>query len=228
MKTLFITGIDTDVGKTYIGRVLIKALIKAGHACEPRKPIETGCKLIAGELIPEDASLYVQATQGKTSLAEVCPYRYEPPISPERAIRLTNTTVNVKDLVEICKPTNKPEYLFVEGAGGFYSPLCSDGLNADLAQELKANVILIVKDRLGCINQTLLTIEAIKSRKLNLPVIVLNQTRAHEESSMNNLEDLRLRLDTPIVAVPNMIDADQDKLDEYYKAIDELLTIVAQ
>jgi dethiobiotin synthetase len=228
MKTLFITGIDTGVGKTYIGRVLIKALIKAGHACEPRKPIETGCKLIAGELIPEDASLYVQATQGKTSLAEVCPYRYEPPISPERAIRLTNTTVNVKDLVEICKPTNKPEYLFVEGAGGFYSPLCSDGLNADLAQELKANVILIVKDRLGCINQTLLTIEAIKSRKLNLPVIVLNQTRAHEESSMNNLEDLRLRLDTPIVAVPNMIDADQDKLDEYYKAIDELLTIVAQ
>ena len=228
MKTLFITGTDTGVGKTYIGRILIKALTKSGDVCEPRKPVESGCKLENGELIPEDASLYEQATQGKSSLAEICPYRYEPPISPERAIRLTNTTVSIKDLVGVCKPRNKPQYLLVEGAGGFYSPLCSDGLNADLAQKLKANVILIVKDRLGCINQTLLTLEAIQHRKLNITAIVLNQTRTHEESSMDNLEDLRMRLDIPIVAVPNTIDANQDVLDKHYKAIEELLDIIKQ
>ncbi len=228
MKTLFITGTDTGVGKTYIGRILIKALTKSGDVCEPRKPVESGCKLVNGELIPEDASLYEQATQGKSSLAEICPYRYEPPISPERAIRLTNTTVSIKDLVGVCKPRNKPQYLLVEGAGGFYSPLCSDGLNADLAQKLKANVILIVKDRLGCINHTLLTLEAIQHRKLNITAIVLNQTRTHEESSMDNLEDLRMRLDIPIVAVPNTIDANQDVLDKHYKAIEELLDIIKQ
>ena len=228
MKTLFITGNDTGVGKTYIGRILVKALVKSGHACEPRKPVESGCRMENGQLIPEDALMYEQATQGKSHLSEICPYRYEPPISPERAIRLSNNTVTVKELAEVCKPTNKPQYLLVEGAGGFYSPLCSDGLNADLAQKLKANIILVVKDRLGCINQTLLALEAINQRKLNVIAIVLNQTREHEESSMDNVEDLRMRLNIPIVAVPNMIDADQITLDEHYKAIEELLTIIKQ
>lgn len=227
MKTLFITGTDTGVGKTYIGRILVKALNKSGHACEPKKPIETGCKLEDGELIPEDASLYVQATQGKSSLNEICPYRYAPPISPERAIRLVNETVNVQDLVKVCEPKNKPHYLLVEGAGGFYSPLCSDGLNADLAEKLNGDVILISKDRLGCINQTLLAIEAIQNRKLNLLAVVLNQTREHEESSMDNFEDLRMRLDIPVIAVPNMIDANQEVLDWHFQAIEELLRIIS-
>ena len=228
MKTLFITGTDTGVGKTYIGRILVKALNKAGQSCEPRKPIETGCKIEGDELIPEDASLYEQATQGKSTLAEICPYRYEPPISPERAVRLNKQTVNVEDLINVCQPSNNPNYLLVEGAGGFYSPLCSDGLNADLAQQLQANVILIAKDRLGCINQILLALEAIKNRQLNILAIVLNQTREHEESSMDNLEDLRMRLDIPVIAVPNMIDANQEMLDKHYQAIEELLNIIKQ
>ena len=226
MKTFFITGTDTEVGKTYIGRILVKALNKSGHTCEPRKPVESGCTLENGTLIPEDASLYVQATQDRSTLDEVCPYRYEPPISPERAIRLVNETVNVKDLLNVCQPTHNPEYLLVEGAGGFYSPLCSDGLNADLAEQLNGDVILVSKDRLGCINQTLLAIEAITNRKLNLVAIVLNQTREHEESSMDNIEDLRLRINIPIIAVPNMINANQETRDEHYKAIDELLAII--
>ncbi len=228
MKTLFITGIDTGVGKTYIGRSIVKALLRAGHSCEPRKPVETGCTLQSDELIPDDASLYFHATNGKTALDEICPYRYQPPISPERAIRLSNDTVTIKDLVKTCTPNNKPNYLFVEGAGGFYSPLCSDGLNADLAQKLKADVILVVKDRLGCINQTLLTMEAIETRKLNLLAIVLNQTREHEESSMNNLEDLRIRLSTPVITIPNMVDANQDMLDTQYNSIDELLKVITE
>lgn len=226
MKTLFITGTDTGVGKTYIGRILVKALNKHGHSCEPRKPIETGCKIEADQLIPEDASLYEQATQGKSTLAEICPFRYEPPISPERAIRLVNQTVNVDDLIQICQPINNPQFLLVEGAGGFYSPLCSDGLNADLAEKLDCEVILVSKDRLGCINQTLLAIEAINKHHLKLTAVVLNQTREHEDSSMDNLEDLRMRLDLPVIAVPNMIDANQKKLDEHYDAIDELLSLI--
>ena len=226
MKTLFITGIDTGIGKTYVGRILVKALIKAGHSCVPRKPVESGCDIIDGELMPEDALKYFHATNGKIPLEEICPYRYEPPISPERAIRLADDIVTVKDLVTSCTPTNKPNYLFVEGAGGFYSPLCTDGLNADLAQNLKAGVILVVKDRLGCINQTLLNIEAIQNRKLQLLAIILNQTREHEESSMDNLDDLRMRLSIPVIAIPNIVDADQGMLNMQYNSIDELLKII--
>ncbi|MCL4150343.1 UNVERIFIED_CONTAM: hypothetical protein GTU68_006909 [Idotea baltica] len=226
MKTLFITGIDTGIGKTYVGRILVKALIRAGYSCVPRKPVESGCEISDGELIPEDGMKYFQAVDSKIPLEEICPYRYEPPISPERAIRLANDNVTVKDLVTSCTPTYKPDYLFVEGAGGFYSPLCTDGLNADLAQKLNAGVILVVKDRLGCINQTLLNIEAIQNRKLKLLAIVLNQTREHEESSMDNLDDLRMRLSTPVIAIPNMVDTDQDMLDMQYNSIDELLKII--
>ena len=228
MKTLFITGTDTGVGKTYVGRILVKALINTGHTCVPRKPIETGCEVNGEALIPDDATKYYQATNEKIPLEEICPFRYKPPISPERAIRLAGGTVSVKDLVNACTPANNPTHLFIEGAGGFYSPLCTDGLNADLAQKLKAGVILVVKDRLGCINQTLLTIEAIKNRKLNLLAVMLNQTREHEESSMDNLEDLRMRLPTPVIAIPNMVDADQNMLDMQYNSIDELLRIIEQ
>ena len=220
------TGIDTGVGKTYVGRILVKALNKNGVSCIPRKPIETGCDLVNGEYQPEDALLYFKTCNEQYSLEEICPYRYEPPISPERAIRLVNQTVTVDDLANACQTNSNADVLYVEGAGGFYSPLCSNGLNADLAQKLNAEVILVVKDRLGCINQTLLTIEAIQNRNLNIKAIVLNQYRQHEESAMDNLEDLRIRLSTPIVAIPNMIDATQDMLDTQYQAIDELLDIL--
>ncbi len=227
MKTIFITGNDTGVGKTYVGRILVKALTKAGHTCVPRKPIETGCVLQNGNLFPEDASAYASATNESISLDEICPYRYEPPISPERAVRLSNHRVTVKDLAQVCQPATPAEYLIVEGAGGFYSPLCSDGLNADLAKALKSDVILIVKDRLGCINQALLTIEAIKNRKLKLLAVILNQYREHKEIAMDNLEDLRAHLSIPVLSIPHMVDANQEILDMQYAAIEELLRIIS-
>ena len=226
MKTLFITGNDTGVGKTYVGRILVKALTKAGHTCIPRKPIETGCTLENNELIPEDASMYARATNDTISIDEICPYRYEPPISPERALRLANEKVMVKDLVRACSLEVSTDYLVVEGAGGFYSPLCRDGLNADLAQKLKSDVILIVNDRLGCINQVLLAMEAIKNRKLTLLAIVLNQYREHEERAMDNLEDLQARLSTPVIPIPYMVDTDQTMLDMQYASIEQLLEII--
>ena len=188
MNTLFITGTDTGVGKTYVGSMLVKALNRSGRVCIPRKPIETGCELQNGELIPEDATLYARATNDTVSLAEICLYRYEPPISPERAVRLAKDTVTVKDLIHTCNLTAPADVLLVEGAGGFYSPLCTNGLNADLAQKLKCNVLLVVQDRLGCINQALLAIEAIQRRKLTLLAVVLNQYREHEERAMDNLK----------------------------------------
>ena len=228
MKTLFITGTDTGVGKTYIGRILVKALIKNGLSCIPRKPIETGCEFENGEFVPEDALMYARATNDTIPLAEICPYRYAPPISPERAVRLANDTVTIKDLMQACKLDSPTDVLLVEGAGGFYSPLCIDGLNADLAQKLKSDVILIVQDRLGCINQALLSIEAIQRRKLKLLAVVLNQYREHEERAMDNLEDLRARLTYPVIPIPHMQDADQEMLDMQYASIDQLLAIIAQ
>lgn len=226
MNNLFITGTDTGIGKTYIGRILVKALINNGFSCVPRKPVESGCENKNGELMPEDALQYFYACKQQATLDEICPYRYEPPISPERAIRLANQHVTVDELVRVCTIKQKTDFVLVEGAGGIYSPLCSDGLNADLAVALNSKVILVVPDRLGCINQALMAIEAIQNRKLDLVAVVLNQYRPHEESDMDNLDDLRSRVSAPVIAVPLVQSADQEILDMQYNAIDEILDIL--
>lgn len=222
MKTIFISGNDTDVGKTYIGVSLVNALVQRGRQCVPRKPIESGCAETEQGLHPADASAYFDACKQTIPLADICPLRYVPAISPERAIRLAGQTVLVQQLVELCQPNNPhaSDYLIVEGAGGLYSPLCSDGLNADLAQALNADVILVINDRLGCINQTLLCLEALKARQLNPIAIVLNQCQPNADHNMNNYEDLKLILSIPLIAFPHGNDEDKDH------AIEQLINLI--
>ena len=226
MKKLFITGNDTDVGKTYVGSLLVTALLSAGYSCTPRKPIETGCADEDGELIPADAMIYHYACNRHASLDEICPYRFEPPISPERAIRLAGETISTQDALDACIPDHETDFLLIEGAGGFYSPLSSDGLNADLAEMVGGDVLLVIKDRLGCINQTLLTIDAIKKRKLEIPAVILNQYREHEEAAMDNFEDLHNRLDIPVIPMPDLAETNQAVLELQQSSIAKLLSII--
>ena len=201
-KGIFITGTDTDVGKTYIGAQIVAQLHKLGLDVTPRKPIESGCELIDEILQPSDATQYFEAIEKKYPLSEICPYRFEPAISPQRAAQLVNTPISVKQTKQACiSNVNKHNLLVAEGAGGFYSPLCEKGLNADLAEALQLPVLLVAKDQLGCINHILLTIEAIQSRNLNLCAIVLNQMDPTHDDAMNNQEDLKTLLDVPIFSV---------------------------
>ena len=205
MKTIFITGTDTDVGKTFIGTRLTERLLKSGLTLSVRKPIESGCQRQGTTLVPADASDYVSiynaSSTDNCSLDDVCRYRYEPAISPQRAITLADETVSVEQLLAASQGKAKDDVLLVEGAGGFYSPLCSDGLNADLAEAMQAQVILVVRDRLGCINQALLSLSAIESRGLECFAVVVNQipSTADEDIAMDNLADLRARLKQPVL-----------------------------
>lgn len=226
MRRLFITGNDTDVGKTYVGSLLVTAIMDAGYTCIPRKPIETGCSVDDGELVPSDATAYYHACKGNESLDAICPYRYKPPISPERAIRLAKETVTTKNALDACFSENNADFLLVEGAGGFYSPLCSDGLNADLAEQFGGDLIVVIKDRLGCINQTLLTIEAVKHHGLKILAIVLNQYREHDEPAMDNYEDLRNRLDLPVIPIPDITESNNAMLQMQKDSISQILDII--
>lgn len=201
-KGLFITGTDTDVGKTYIGSRIASLLHEAGIPVVPRKPIESGCELIEGELQPNDASKYHDALKGEILLTDICPFRFEPAISPQRAARLVNQPISVCEVQQVClNNVSKNNFLMVEGAGGFYSPLCEDGLNADLAKSLQLPVLLIAENRLGCINQILLTAQAIKHYELELCAIVLNSKDTVDSKEMNNFEDLKPYVSTPIFSI---------------------------
>ena len=197
MRGVFITGTDTNVGKTYVATLLAAQLVKNGIKVVPRKPIESGCQNKHGELIPADASALKQAAAYDDGLSEVCAYRFRAALSPVRAAHMENQNVTIKQLNQACKYTDDG-FVLTEGAGGFYSPLADDGLNADLAEALQLPVLLVANDRLGCINQILLTAEAISNRGLTLAAVVLNSRDQQENNSMNNAEDLREYIDAPI------------------------------
>ena len=201
-KGLFITGTDTDVGKTYVGTQIVSKLYQSQQKVVPRKPIESGCKLIEGILQPDDANQYFLAVEKSVSLDEICPYRFEPPISPQRAAKLANQPISNELAHQACiKNISRDDYLVVEGAGGFYSPLCENGLNADLAEVLQLPVLLIANDQLGCINHILLTIEAIQKRNLELKAIVLNGQKQSHDGAMDNAEDLESLVEMPVFSV---------------------------
>ena len=158
-------------------------------------------------------------------LDNVCPNRFNAAISPERAASLEDKILSVNELHQQCLSNlSDYDFLYVEGAGGFYSPLCSDGLNADLAVALNLPVLLVVEDRLGCINQTLLSVEAIQQRGLELAAVVLNNpNKAILDSDMANFADLQKYLDCPIVNLShiknNKISPDKTVLEELYSII---------
>jgi len=177
MQGLFITGTDTGVGKTWVGSKLTRLLTLHGIAVAPRKPVESGCDLEQGSLIPNDALQYFKAIDEREPMDVICPYRYPNAIAPDQAARQLGQTLELEMLIEACRYNNN-HFLMIEGAGGFYSPIAEQALNADLAQALKLPVLVVAADQLGCQNHVLLTLEAIARRGLRAVAIVLNLTTA--------------------------------------------------
>ena len=213
-RGIFVTGTDTGVGKTFLATRLIRSLKRLDIPVIPRKPVESGCKRVGDRLIPADALALGEAAGSQANLNEICPFRLEHPLSPERAARLEGIDYDLLDLAKTCQvPSDR--FLIVEGAGGFYSPLAPNGLNADLALHLNLPVLLVAADRLGCINHVLLTVDAIALRDLTLAAVVLSQSIPESPPHMDNLEDLRNRLDHPVERIKysptNLCMSEEDK-----------------
>ena len=191
-KGYFITGSDTDVGKTYIGCELLRQLRQQGKQIEVRKPAESGCSPgNNGELLAADATQLNLANNNSESMDRVAANRFKAALAPHRAAQLEDKQLLLASLIEACSLDNPDHLLFVEGAGGFYSPLAENGLNADLASALQLPVIIVVEDRVGAVNQALLTIQAVESRHLPIAAIILNRVRAEHDRDMDNVVDLR-------------------------------------
>ena len=195
MNGVFVTGSNTEVGKTTVSVEIIKQLRKKRKVLV-RKPVETDCELVDGSYFPKDAVKLNEACASGESLSQVCPYCFELEASPEEASLDAGKFLSLEDLVYACNDGVGENFVFVEGAGGFYSPIADKALNSDLAVQLELPVIVIVKDELGAISQALLTIDAVLSKKLKIAFVVLNEVR---ENTLSNLEALRSYTDVPVL-----------------------------
>ena len=194
----FISGTDTDVGKTYTTVKLLRQWQAEGLSVAAMKPVASGCVLTAeGELINDDVQRLVAVT-GQTDLALMSPYRFQPPISPHLAARQAGVVVSIERIVNNCQQLRaQVQRVAVEGAGGWLAPL-SDSLSMeDLACALGLPVILVVGVRLGCISHALLSARAIRAAGLPLAGWVANCLDPGMLVLEDNLVTLRQQLEAP-------------------------------
>jgi len=177
-KKYFITGIGTDVGKTIVSAILVEAL-KADYW----KPIQSG------DLHYSDTDKVREMVSNKKSKFHTSTYSFKEPASPHYSAQLENVVI---DINKFTLPQTD-NHLIVEGAGGLLVPLNENDLLIDLIQKFDVEVILVVKNYLGGINHTLLSIEALKSRKIDIKGIVFNgQSVPASESFILNYSKLPL------------------------------------
>lgn len=214
MSGLFITGTDTEVGKTFVSTMLIKLLVDEGLNVSAMKPIASGAKEIDGMLQNEDALSLINASNVAAEYQTVNPYVFEPAISPHIAAEQAGIEVDCKKIKSSFDQLNKvSDVVVVEGVGGWYAPLSDHTTVADLAAELNLPIILVVGLRLGCLNHTLLTAQAIRQAGLPIAGWIANYVEKDFVSAKENIKTLQHFLhDFPLLGtVPFELNDEQDE-----------------
>lgn len=175
-QAFFITGTDTGVGKTYVACKLIRDYIAQGYKVIGMKPVAAGGDLVNGKWVNDDVLKLEQASNVKAPRELVNPYSFKEAIAPHIAAEKAGLEIKIDVIKQAFQALSKlADIVIVEGAGGFLVPLNNQQSMADLPAALDIPVILVVGMKLGCINHSLLTVEAIQARGLTLHGWVANQ-----------------------------------------------------
>lgn len=207
-KSLFITGTDTNVGKTWATLALMHSLQNQGLSVNALKPVAAGCVDQTGQLVNADALLMQRFATKSFTYPEINPYAFSQATSPHHACKgvCLDSELILKSYENI---SLQSDFVLVEGAGGWFSPVDTQWLNVDLAHLLNLPVLLVVGVRLGCINHALLTAQAIKQSGLECAAWLAVVLDPGMDAIQSNLDYLRERLEMPCMGVlPNLSDAD--------------------
>jgi len=178
MKGLFITGTDTGVGKTVVAGAIAAYLRSKGKSVGVMKPVETGCRENGDGLVPSDATFLKKASGSTDILGAICPYCFAEPLAPAVAAQRAGKTIDPKFIRKVYRAIARGcETVIVEGAGGLMVPINGKYTYLDLAAELGLPVVIVGRAGLGTLNHTLLTLEAARSRGLDISGIILNHDR---------------------------------------------------
>lgn len=200
-RGLFVTGTDTEVGKTWVSTALIAALRARGLSVAALKPIASGAERdAAGRLVNADALALQAAAGGALAYERVNPYVFEPPIAPHLAAAEAGVAISLERLRAHARSlAAEADVVVVEGVGGWAVPLDAEHSVADLARALGWPVLLVVGLRLGCLNHALLTARAIQADGLHLAGWVANTIDPAFDRLDGNLRTLVARLPAPLL-----------------------------
>lgn len=199
LRRLFVTGTDTDVGKSWVTATIARAAREVGSVVAA-KPVASG----GAHLGPGEDAVRIAAGAGHPPLQFA---GYEAPLSPHRAAELEGRALDVPG-VEAWVRGLRADTVLVEGAGGWRVPLRMGYDVADLARAWGAPVLVVALDRLGVLNHTRLTVDAIRSDGLTVAGVALVRPAAGARTA--NLDDLRRLLPVPVVDVPRLSAAPSD------------------
>jgi dethiobiotin synthetase len=204
--SLFVTGTDTEIGKTFVSSALLRGFVREGLQAAAMKPIAAGAFEVNGELHNEDADQLDAASNVLLPPAMRTPYLLKEPAAPHIAAALENVAFDIDHIVAChSEALTRADVVVVKGVGGFRVPLTATHDTADLAVALKLPVVLVVGMRLGCINHALLTAEAIAARGLTLAGWVANRVDPDMTFPDENIASIRERLareyDAPLLGI---------------------------
>jgi dethiobiotin synthetase len=197
----FVTGTDTDVGKTYISSALVRHFVQQGYQAVGMKPVAAGASLVNGRLLNSDVAELEKSGNVSVSMDLINPYVFAPEIAPHIAAEKVGAHISL-DTIETAFNSlqAQADVVVVEGAGGFRVPINRQETMADLAVRLNLPVVLVVGVRLGCINHALMTVGSIRSAGLNLVGWVANRIDPNMPAIEENIATLKAMIKAPCIA----------------------------
>lgn len=206
-RSFLVTGTDTGVGKTTVSCAIAAAVAARGCQVGVLKPLETGCRPDPrGVLIPEDAENLRYFSGSRESIDTICPYRFTDPLAPSVAAVRDGHDIQIDTIVATIRDFRRRHDLtIVEGAGGLLVPIWEDTTFADLAEQAKLPLLIVVGNRLGAINHAQLTAGWARAIGLETIGYVINTLGPEEDlACRTNIDVLADLLGPPLGILPWM------------------------
>ena len=187
MRGCVIVGSDTDVGKTYIACEIIRANKSAQIRFGAFKPVASGCSINPSDLFEDDIQKLQIAVDHRQTLKEICAYRFARPVAPNLAAKELGETIDMNVIEQAYQSAlSACDYLVVETAGGLFSPINDEITNLEFITGLNLPVIVIINNKLGAINQAMLTCHALLSRGLSIRRLIFNDVDTTTEETVRH------------------------------------------
>lgn len=199
IKTYFITGTDTDCGKTYATVALLQHLRRQNKIARAMKPVASGCYYEQGKWVNADVEQLTEANG--THLADICRWTFRSPVSPNLAAAEEGVAIHVAEIKAFYRdyPKSDLDYLLIEGAGGLLVPLNEQETWMDFLVQTRVPVILVVGMRLGCMNHALLTAYALEKQHIPCCGWIANFLDPTMLAQTENLHTLQQWLRCPLL-----------------------------